>query len=319
MRFTDRKLQRRARGRSCSGREARLLRCDFGPVNRAPRARDRRATARFICWLGAPTLATPCHAMQDAKQAAKDWTREQVRQGWLTVWPVVLLGLGGTAAAVAQAGCLALSLNALLAGKPVPIAYLAGFAWAALLRVALAFFADQRAFEAGAEGRARLRADIVGAASGSGPGGAARPPLRRLGRPRGRSGGSDGRAFCALAAGGGAGIDGPGSGCGGGRLRGPRRGRDPAGLSVCWCRSARRWPASAPPRQAASSFSPWRGCSRGSSIGCAALPRSCSPAAQTMRQPPWRGPRTSCASARCACCAWYSCPRRCWMRRPRRR
>jgi len=107
--------------------------------------------------------------MQDAKQAAKDWTREQARQGWLTVWPVVLLGLGGTTAAVAQAGCLALSLTALLASKPVPIAYLAGFAWAALLRVALAFFADQRAFEAGAEGRARLRADIVGRLLAAGP------------------------------------------------------------------------------------------------------------------------------------------------------
>ena len=107
--------------------------------------------------------------MQDAKQAARAWTRQQTSHGWRTAWPVVLLGLCGTAAAVWQAGCLAVVLGAALAGARVPIASLAAFAWLALLRVGFTFAADQRSFEAGAAGRVRLRADVVARLLAAGP------------------------------------------------------------------------------------------------------------------------------------------------------
>jgi ATP-binding cassette, subfamily C, bacterial CydD len=107
--------------------------------------------------------------MQDAKMAARAWARAQTRQGWRTAWPVAALGLGGTAAASAQAGCLAAGLGALLAGRPVPLAYLAGFGWLAILRVVLAFLADRQAFAAGAAGRVRLRADVIARLLAAGP------------------------------------------------------------------------------------------------------------------------------------------------------
>ena len=79
------------------------------------------------------------------------------------------LGLGGVAAAVAQAWCVAIGLAWVLAGNRVPAAYLLGFAWLAVLRAGLAFLADRRAFDAGAAGRGRLRADIVARLLAAGP------------------------------------------------------------------------------------------------------------------------------------------------------
>jgi ATP-binding cassette subfamily C protein CydD len=107
--------------------------------------------------------------MQDAKKAAKAWTKDQTRQGWRVAMPVIALGAGGTLAAVAQAGCLAAGLAIVLAGNRIPFALLAAFGWLALLRVALAFLADQKSFEAGAAGRVRLRADIMSRLLAAGP------------------------------------------------------------------------------------------------------------------------------------------------------
>jgi len=107
--------------------------------------------------------------MQDAKKAARAWTRQQTRQGRRRAAPVVLLGAASIAAGIAQAWCLAALLGAALASEtPYPL-YLIGFAALALLRAGSVFSADRRAFDAGAAGRATLRADIMARLLHAGP------------------------------------------------------------------------------------------------------------------------------------------------------
>ena len=107
--------------------------------------------------------------MQDAKKAARAWTRQQTRQGRRRAAPVVLLGAAGIAAGIAQAWCLAALLGAALAGEAPHPLYLIGFGALALLRAGSVFSADRRAFDAGAAGRARLRADIMARLLYAGP------------------------------------------------------------------------------------------------------------------------------------------------------
>jgi ATP-binding cassette subfamily C protein CydD len=107
--------------------------------------------------------------MSDSKKAAGVWTRQQTRLGRAAAWPVIACGAGGTIAAVAQAGCVALVLGHALTATPVGIAPLAGFAFLALLRAALQFAADQAAARGGAKARSRLRADALARMLAVGP------------------------------------------------------------------------------------------------------------------------------------------------------
>jgi ATP-binding cassette subfamily C protein CydD len=107
--------------------------------------------------------------MQDTKKAARAWASQQTRQGLRAAMPVAALGLAGIAAAVAQAGCLAAWLAAALTRGPMPWEALGGLAVIAVVRAALQFVADQRAFAAGAHGRATLRADIMARLLAAGP------------------------------------------------------------------------------------------------------------------------------------------------------
>jgi ATP-binding cassette subfamily C protein CydD len=107
--------------------------------------------------------------MQDTKRVARAWARQQTRHGARDAVPVAALGLAGIAAAVAQAFCLSTWLTAALTHRAFPWLALAGFAALAVARAILQFLADQRAFSAGAAGRARLRADIVARLLAAGP------------------------------------------------------------------------------------------------------------------------------------------------------
>ena len=107
--------------------------------------------------------------MVDAKKAARAWTKQQTGLSRRQAVPVVALGLAGVAAGVGQAGCIALALGAALRHAPPQTAAIAGFAVLAVLRAALQFRADQFAFAAGAQGRARLRHDIVSRLVTAGP------------------------------------------------------------------------------------------------------------------------------------------------------
>jgi ATP-binding cassette subfamily C protein CydD len=107
--------------------------------------------------------------MQDAKKAARAWTQQQTRAGRRQAIPVVALGAAGVLAAIAQAGLLAKILAALLRHAPAPLTTIAAFAALALLRATLQFHADQAAFTAGAQGRARLRHTIVTNLLAAGP------------------------------------------------------------------------------------------------------------------------------------------------------
>jgi ATP-binding cassette subfamily C protein CydD len=107
--------------------------------------------------------------MQDAKKAARAWTQHQTRAGRRQALPVIALGAAGITAAIAQAFLLALILAALLRQAPAPLTTIAAFAALALLRATLQFRADQAAFTAGAQGRARLRHTIVTNLLAAGP------------------------------------------------------------------------------------------------------------------------------------------------------
>jgi ATP-binding cassette subfamily C protein CydD len=107
--------------------------------------------------------------MQDAKKAARAWTKLQTRLGRRHARPAIALGLANVAAGIAQGGCIALILAAILRHTPPNPAYLAAFALLAALRALLQYRAEQAGFTAGAHGRTRLRADIVARLLAAGP------------------------------------------------------------------------------------------------------------------------------------------------------
>ncbi len=107
--------------------------------------------------------------MQDRRKAARAWTRQRIRAGRRAAIPVVAFGLAGTAAAVAQAACVAATLGTLLSGHATPWWPIAGFAALTLCRAGLALGGERAAFSAGAEGRTRLRADVLARMLAAGP------------------------------------------------------------------------------------------------------------------------------------------------------
>jgi len=95
---------------------------------------------------------------------AKSWLKQQSRLGTARAVPVFLLGLAGTACAVAQAAALAVLLAAALGAADLPLTIpqaLAAFAVLALCRAGLGLLAEGAAFAAGAAGRRRLRSDAL--------------------------------------------------------------------------------------------------------------------------------------------------------------
>jgi ATP-binding cassette subfamily C protein CydD len=115
-----------------------------------------------------PAYANPV-AMEQGKQAARQWLRQQSRMARRGGMAIVLLGLAGIATAVGQAFCAAGALGAALAGHGVPVALMAGFAVLALLRAGLGILSEQSAFNAGAAARRRLRSDALARLLAAGP------------------------------------------------------------------------------------------------------------------------------------------------------
>ena len=74
--------------------------------------------------------------MDEGKTASRAWTRQQTRLGQRAALPVVILGLLGTALAVAQAWCIAAVLSAGLGGQGRPLGPLVAFGALALVRAA---------------------------------------------------------------------------------------------------------------------------------------------------------------------------------------
>jgi ATP-binding cassette subfamily C protein CydD len=108
--------------------------------------------------------------MQDSKKAARAWTRQQTRLGRAAAIPVISYGMAGLAAAVAQAGCVAVVLAAAAGGSRVAVLYcLAGFAMLIVVRAGLQYAGEQAAFRAGAAGRARMRGDALARLLAAGP------------------------------------------------------------------------------------------------------------------------------------------------------
>ena len=108
--------------------------------------------------------------MDDGKQAARLWGREQTQRGRRSALPIVGLTLGGTALAIGQAWCLAAVLAIALHRATGHLSgLLAAFAVLALLRAGLGFLAEGRAFEAGAAARRRLRTDALARLLAAGP------------------------------------------------------------------------------------------------------------------------------------------------------
>ena len=99
------------------------------------------------------------------------WLKAQSKLARATTLPIVALGLGGTAAAIAQAWCLAWLIGPALLGAAASGlgVWAAGFVVATAVRVGLGVLADLRGFEAGAAARRRLRTGFLVASFAAGP------------------------------------------------------------------------------------------------------------------------------------------------------
>ncbi len=104
-----------------------------------------------------------------SKAAARAWLKQETKRGGRAARPVMLLGLAGTAVAIAQAFCIAAALATALAGHGADIPALVAFGLLALLRAGLAWTAERAAVAAGAASRRRLRNDVLGRLLHAGP------------------------------------------------------------------------------------------------------------------------------------------------------
>jgi ATP-binding cassette subfamily C protein CydD len=108
--------------------------------------------------------------MDETKQAARAWLKQQSSQGRRAARPVVAVGLLSIALAIGQAYCAAGALQAALTGARAPFLLLSVFAALALGRAALGVFTEAAAFDAGAAARRRLRTDTLTRLIAAGPG-----------------------------------------------------------------------------------------------------------------------------------------------------
>ena len=102
---------------------------------------------------------------------SQDWLRQRMRAARREAAPAVALGLLGTMAAIGQAACAALALQAALVGAGLPAAAvpLAVFAALALVRAALGVGFERAGFNAGAAARRRLRSEALVRILAAGP------------------------------------------------------------------------------------------------------------------------------------------------------
>ena len=95
------------------------------------------------------------------RAAARAWLRQETRLGGRAARPVILLGVAGTAVAIAQAWCIAVVLAAAVTGTGRPILALVIFGALALVRAALTGIGELTASRAGATSRRRLRTEVM--------------------------------------------------------------------------------------------------------------------------------------------------------------
>ena len=108
--------------------------------------------------------------MDESKQTTAAWLKEQSARGRRTALPVVGLGLGGIALAIAQAWCAAQVLQAALAHRgDTALPLLAAFGVLALLRAGIGLLSEHAASRAGAAGRRRVRDDTMVRLLAAGP------------------------------------------------------------------------------------------------------------------------------------------------------
>ncbi len=105
----------------------------------------------------------------EGRAAARAWLRRQTRLGGRAGRPIVLLGLLGVAAAVGQAFCAARVLAIAFAFHGLAVAPVVAFGGLALLRAALGWLSERRAFAAGAAARRRLRSETLSGLLHAGP------------------------------------------------------------------------------------------------------------------------------------------------------
>jgi ATP-binding cassette subfamily C protein CydD len=108
--------------------------------------------------------------MDETKQAARAWLKQQSSQGRRAARPVLAFGLLSIALAIGQAYCAAGALQAALTGARAPFLLLSVFAALALGRAALGVFTERASFDAGAAARRRLRTDTLTRLIAAGPG-----------------------------------------------------------------------------------------------------------------------------------------------------
>ncbi|WP_428392738.1 thiol reductant ABC exporter subunit CydD [Lichenicoccus sp.] len=114
--------------------------------------------------------------MSANRTAIKGWTRAQSRLGRRNAFPVVLLGLLGTACALLQVACIAWVLAASLTASHATAALspslpttLVAFIIAAVLRALLQVLSEVQAARAGMRARTRLRRSTLGSILADGP------------------------------------------------------------------------------------------------------------------------------------------------------
>jgi ATP-binding cassette, subfamily C, bacterial CydD len=95
-------------------------------------------------------------AMDQGKAATRAWLTREHRTGTKAARPVILFGVAATLLAIGQALCAADILSGDSYAAP-----LGGFALFALARAVLGYLSERAGFAAGAEGRRRLRTDIL--------------------------------------------------------------------------------------------------------------------------------------------------------------
>ncbi len=131
-------------------------------------------TAMAAGTTGEPAAAGEAVAEADRKAAAKAWLARQTALAGGSALKLVAIGLTATVLAVVQVFCVAGVVAEVLApdaasGRPRPIALLAAFAAAAVLRGVLGVIFERAAFDAGARARRRLRSDALSRLLHAGP------------------------------------------------------------------------------------------------------------------------------------------------------
>ena len=104
--------------------------------------------------------------MQDSRNAARVWTRQQTKVGRREGLPTIGFGIALLCTEAGQAACIAWGLTGPAEDRLIACLF---FALLIVVRASLQYLAEMAAFEAGAAGRARLRADTLARLLSAGP------------------------------------------------------------------------------------------------------------------------------------------------------